>query len=51
MDINLLPPRVTGAVGRGGVPRLVTGAVLKTVVAGYPGQAGSIPVRLRHDPL
>jgi L-seryl-tRNA(Ser) seleniumtransferase len=28
----------------------VTGAVLKTVVAGYPGQAGSIPVRLRHLP-
>jgi L-seryl-tRNA(Ser) seleniumtransferase len=28
----------------------VTGAVLKTVVAGHPGQAGSIPVRLRHDP-
>jgi L-seryl-tRNA(Ser) seleniumtransferase len=27
------------------------GAVLKTVVAGYPGQAGSIPVRLRHNPL
>jgi L-seryl-tRNA(Ser) seleniumtransferase len=28
----------------------VTGAVLKTVVAGHPGQAGSIPVRLRqHD--
>jgi L-seryl-tRNA(Ser) seleniumtransferase len=26
----------------------VTGAVLNTVVAGYPGQAGSIPVRLRH---
>jgi L-seryl-tRNA(Ser) seleniumtransferase len=25
----------------------VTGAVLKTVVAGHPGQAGSIPVRLR----
>jgi len=25
----------------------VTGAVLKTVVTGYPGQAGSIPVRLR----
>ena len=25
----------------------MTGAVLKTVVAGYPGQAGSIPVRLR----
>jgi formate dehydrogenase major subunit len=25
----------------------VAGAVLKTVVAGYPGQAGSIPVRLR----
>ena len=26
----------------------MTGAVLKTVVTGYPGQAGSIPVRLRH---
>src|SRR5215213_7832346 len=49
MDNNLRPPRVTDAVRRGGVPRLVTGAVLKTVVAGYPGQAGSIPVRLRHD--
>jgi L-seryl-tRNA(Ser) seleniumtransferase len=35
-------------VGSGGVSRLVTGAVLKTVVTGYPGQAGSIPVRLRH---
>ena len=37
------------AVRRGGVPRLVTGAVLKTVVAGHPGRAGSIPVRLRHS--
>jgi L-seryl-tRNA(Ser) seleniumtransferase len=36
---------------RGGVPRLVTGAVLKTVVAGHPGQAGSIPVRLRQRPV
>ena len=35
-------------VCRGGVPRLVTGAVLKTVVAEHLGQAGSIPVRLRH---
>ncbi len=26
----------------------MTGAVLNTVVTGYPGQAGSIPVRLRH---
>ena len=26
----------------------MTGAVLKTVVAGHPGKAGSIPVRLRH---
>ncbi len=32
----------------GGVSRLVTGAVLKTVVAEHLGQAGSIPVRLRH---
>ena len=29
----------------------MTGAVLKTVVTGYPGQAGSIPVRLRHVPV
>jgi L-seryl-tRNA(Ser) seleniumtransferase len=34
----------------GGVPRLVTGAVFKTVVAEQLGQAGSIPVRLRQDP-
>ena len=32
---------------RGGVSRLVTGTVLKTVVTEHLGQAGSIPVRLR----
>ena len=37
-------------MGRGGVPVLVGGAVFKTVVARYPGQAGSIPVRLRSFP-
>ena len=43
-------PREPGLtrVGGGGVPRLVMGAVLKTVVAEHLGQAGSIPVRLRH---
>lgn len=34
-------------MGGGGVSRLVTGAVLKTVVTEDLGQAGSIPVRLR----
>src|SRR3954451_10491575 len=38
-------------VSGGGVSRLVTGAVLKTVVAEYLGQAGSIPVRLRQPYL
>jgi hypothetical protein len=38
------PPRITvEAFGC-----LVAPAVFKTDVAGYPGQAGSIPVRLRH---
>src|SRR5690625_4397127 len=36
-------------LGTGGVPRLVTGAVFKTVVAEQLGQAGSIPVRLRQN--
>src|SRR4051795_11581414 len=37
----------TAEADPGGVSRLVTGAVLKTVVAEHLGQAGSIPVRLR----
>src|SRR5687767_12629574 len=44
-------PARPSRVGRGGVSRLVTGAVLKTVVTGHPGQAGSIPVRLRQQLL
>ncbi len=38
-------------VAPGGVPRLVTGAVFNTDVTEDLGQAGSIPVRLRHPHL
>ncbi len=41
---------LTPVVAQGGVRVLVDTAVFNTVVARYPGQAGSIPVRLRHLP-
>src|SRR5204863_8484571 len=53
--VQTRPPPTASSVplypDRGGVSRLVTGSVLKTDVTGYPGQAGSIPVRLRWRPV